>query len=216
MASLILILTYPEQISVLNQIFSVQFSWNYYWEVQNWPLPRDSQTHYCWVKLDVCAIPVLYDYQLQTHSQSTSHPLSKFIDTCNVTRTSLTNNLCALLHVCGLDSASFAPHNFCIGAATTGAAGVADWLIKVFGRWTFNAHQTYIDAPKDAILQVPKDLASCLNWYYDTTLDTLRTLWCLIVTVFYCCIHSLSINLRFIPIITRAPRPPLHRLPASL
>ena len=29
------------------------------------------------------------------------------------------------------------------------------------------------------------------------------------ITYTYCCIHSLSINLRLIPIITRAPRPPL-------
>ena len=99
-----------------------------------------------------------------THSQSTSHPLVKLTDRHNVTCTPLTNNLRPLLHVCGLDSANFTPHNFCIGAAATGAARLPDWLIKVFGRWKFDAHQTYINTPKEAILQVPKNLASCLTW----------------------------------------------------
>ena len=98
-----------------------------------------------------------------THSQITSHPLVKLTDRRNVTCTPLTNNLRPLLHVCGLDSANFTPHNFCIGAAATGAAGLPDWLIKVFGRWKFDAHQTYINTPKEAILQVPKNLASCLT-----------------------------------------------------
>lgn len=112
----------------------------------------------------VCTVTALQDYLLQTHGQSTSHPLFKFTDGRNLTRTSLTN-VRALLHVCGLDSANFASHSFRIGAATTaGAVGLPDWLIKVLGRRKSNAYQTYIKTPKEAILQVPKNLASCLNW----------------------------------------------------
>lgn len=113
---------------------------------------------------NVCAVTALQDYLLQTHGQSTSQPLFKFADGRNLTRASLTNNLRALLHVCGLDSATFASHSFRIGAATTaGAVGLPDWLIKVLGRWKSNAYQTYIQTPKEAILQVPRNLASCLN-----------------------------------------------------
>ena len=52
---------------------------------------------------NVCAITALQDYLLQTHGQSTSQPLFKFTDGRNLTHSSLTNNLRALLHVCGLD-----------------------------------------------------------------------------------------------------------------
>ena len=113
---------------------------------------------------NVCAVTALQDYLLQTHGQGTSHPLFTFTDGRNLTRASLTNNVRALLHVCGLDSANFASHSFRIGAATTaGAVGLPDWLIKVLGRWKSNAYQTYIKTPKEAILQVPKNLVSCLN-----------------------------------------------------
>ena len=113
---------------------------------------------------NVCAVTALQDYLLQTHGQSTSQPLFKFTDGRNLTRASLTNNLRALLYVCGQDSANFTSHSFRIGAATTaGAVGLLDWLIKVLGRWKSNAYQTYIKTPKEAILQVPRNLASCLN-----------------------------------------------------
>lgn len=99
-------------------------------------------TLYSWVNSIVCAVPVLQDYLLQTHGQSTFCPPFKFTDGHNVTCASLTNNLRALLHVCGLDSANFAPHSFCFSAATTaGAVGLPDWLIKVLGRWNSNAYQ---------------------------------------------------------------------------
>ena len=70
---------------------------------------------------NVCAVSALQDYLLQTYGQGTSNPLFKFTDGRSLTRTSLTNNVRALLHVCGLDSANFASHSFRIGAATTAA-----------------------------------------------------------------------------------------------
>lgn len=113
---------------------------------------------------NVCAVTALQDYLLQTHGQTTPQPLFTFHDGRSLTRASLTNNLRALLLVCGLDSANFASHSFRIGAATTaGAVGLPDWLIKVLGRWKSNAYQTYIKTPKEAILQVPRNLASRLN-----------------------------------------------------
>lgn len=112
----------------------------------------------------VCAVAALQDYLLQTYGRSTSQPLFQFTDGRNLTRASLTNNLRALLRVCGLDSAHFASHRFRIGAATTArAAGFPDWLIKVLERWKSDAYQTYIKTPKETILQVPKNLASCLS-----------------------------------------------------
>ena len=112
----------------------------------------------------VCAVTALQDYMLQTSSRQPSLPLFQFMDGRNLTRISLTNNLRALLQVCGLDSANFASHSFRIGAATTaGAAGLPDWLIKVLGRWRSDAYQSYIKTPKDTLLQVPTTLASCLT-----------------------------------------------------
>ena len=113
---------------------------------------------------NVCAVTALQDYLLQTHGNSTSQPLFRFTDGRYLTRASLTNNLRALLHVCGLDSTNFASHSFRIGAATTaGAVGIPDWLIKVLGRWKSNAYQTYIKTLLEAIFQVPKTLASALT-----------------------------------------------------
>ena len=112
----------------------------------------------------VCAVTALRDYFLQTSTRPSNQPLFQFQDGRNLTRTSLTNNLRSLLTVCGLESARFALHSFRIGAATTaGAEGFPDWLIKVLGRWKSDAYQSYIRTPRDTILQVPQNLAACLN-----------------------------------------------------
>ncbi|XP_073246070.1 uncharacterized protein [Porites lutea] len=112
----------------------------------------------------VCAVTALRDYLLQTNPSGATQPLFQFSDGRHLTRSSLTNNLRALLKVCGLDSTCYASHSFRIGAATTaGAAGLPDWLIKVLGRWKSDAYQSYIRTPKETILQVPQNLASCLS-----------------------------------------------------
>ena len=62
----------------------------------------------------------------------------------------------------GYNTTHYASHSFRIGAATTaGTAGLPDWLIKVLGRWRSDAYQSYILTPKETILQVPQNLASC-------------------------------------------------------
>ena len=115
---------------------------------------------------NVCAVTALQDYFLQTPTHEACQPLFKFTDGRNLTRISLTNNLCALLHLCGMDSTHYASHSFRIGAATTaGAVGLPDWLIKVLGRWKSDAYQPYIRTPRQTILQVPQNLASCLSRY---------------------------------------------------
>ena len=92
----------------------------------------------------VCAVTALRDYLLQTNPSGATQPLFQFSDGRHLTRSSLTNNLRALLKVCGLDSTCYASHSFRIGAATTaGAAGLPDWLIKVLGRWKSDAYQSY-------------------------------------------------------------------------
>ena len=84
---------------------------------------------------NVCTVTSLRDYLLQTHDRETCQPLFQFSDGHNLTRAALTNNLRALLLVCGLDTTQYASHSFRIGAATTaGAVGLPDWLIKVLGR----------------------------------------------------------------------------------
>ena len=110
----------------------------------------------------VCAVTALRDYMLQTSTQGPAQPLFQFCDGRYLTRSCLTSNLRALLHVCGVNSTHYASHSFRIGAATTaGAAGLPDWLIKVLGRWRSDAYQSYILTPKETILRVPQNLASC-------------------------------------------------------
>ena len=93
---------------------------------------------------------------VQTSTQGPAQPLFQFADGCYLTRSSLTSNLQDLLHVCGVNSTHFASHSFHIGSATTaGAAGLADWLFKVLGRWRCDAYHSYILTPKEMILQVP-------------------------------------------------------------
>lgn len=112
----------------------------------------------------ICAVSALREYFLQTRNHGRQQPIFQFKDNRNLTRSSLTGNLRALLSVCGIDSSNYSSHSFRIGAATTaGAAGLPDWLIKVLGRWKSNAYQAYIQTPKQTILNVPQILSTCFS-----------------------------------------------------
>ena len=89
----------------------------------------------------VCAVSALQDYFLQTPTCGACQPFFQFTDGRNLTRTSYTNNLRALLHICSLDGSHYASHSFRIGAASTaGAGGLPDWLIKVLGSLKSDAY----------------------------------------------------------------------------
>ena len=94
----------------------------------------------------------LRDYMLQTSTQRPAQLLFKFADGRYLTRSSITCNLQALLHVRGVNSTHYASHSFRSGAATTAGAT---------GRWKSDAYQSYILMPKETILQVLQNLACC-------------------------------------------------------
>ena len=57
-------------------------------------------------------------------------------------------------------SQSIKGHSFCIGAASTrAAAGLPDWLIKVFGRWSSDCYQLCIRTPQQVLLSTAPQLA---------------------------------------------------------
>ena len=61
----------------------------------------------------------------------------------------------------GLNGADFSGHSYRAGSATAAAlAGLADWEIKVLGRWSSQAYQQYIRTPPECLIKFASRIAS--------------------------------------------------------
>ena len=82
------------------------------------------------------------------------------VDSLPLTRQQLTSALRHLLQHTEYNQQHYASHSFRIGAATTAAAaGLPAWLIKLLGRWSSEAYQSYIHPSPMMLQSVPSLLA---------------------------------------------------------
>ena len=108
----------------------------------------------------ICAVRLVETY-LQATTAATDAPLFTCRNGQVLTRASFTSTIQRALQEDGCPDASvYKGHSFRSGAATTAAAaGVPDWLIKVMGRWSSDAYQTYVKTPQMTLLNVSCSLA---------------------------------------------------------
>ena len=85
-----------------------------------------------------------------------------------LTRQHLTSALRHLLQNTEFNQQQYASHSFRIGAATTAAAGLPEWLIKMLGRWKSNAFQSYIHPSTMMLQSVPSLIARTDTSHHST------------------------------------------------
>ena len=99
----------------------------------------------------------------QRKSQITSSLDPLFIDDKNLpaSRHWFQKNLKSILNSSGIPTKHFSSHSFRIGAATTAAQrGLSDHQIKMLGRWSSHAFETYVRSDLHNIRQAQQTLAS--------------------------------------------------------
>lgn len=105
-----------------------------------------SQNHVC----AVCAMK--YYFQLRADCDP-SQPLYIFTSGQILTRELLAKNLKSFLAKVGIDPTHYSGHSFRAGGATDAALScLADWELKLAGRWSSEAYQRYIRAPPSVLL----------------------------------------------------------------
>ena len=98
----------------------------------------------------VCGHCALLDFLAWKQLHSSTLPTDPFfiLDGKALCKDVFVNNTRIYLALLGFCSKDFSGHSFRAGSATTAAAaGLADWEIKLLGRWTSEAYQSYIRAP---------------------------------------------------------------------
>ena len=107
---------------------------------------------------DVCAYCAIKTYHNVTHSKVNSQysydrPLFMFANGVCLSRQLLIRYTRVYLILAGIDPQLYTGHSYRIGGATSAAAaGMADWEIKVLGRWTSDTYQRYIRTPTSLLV----------------------------------------------------------------
>ena len=105
----------------------------------------------------VCAYCAMKDYYNITCNKVTSYtygrPLFIFDNGLCLSRHLLIRYTKLYLILTGIDAKLYSGHSFRIGGATSAAAaGMADWEIKVLGRWTSDTYHRYIRTPTSLLV----------------------------------------------------------------
>lgn len=104
-------------------------------------------------KTSVCAVCAMIGFLDVRKAVSITEPLFLFRDGSALTRTSLVDNMKHFLHICGMSAECYSGHSFRSGGATDAAlSGMADWEVKLAGRWSSDAYQRYVRAPRSTLL----------------------------------------------------------------
>ena len=110
----------------------------------------------------LCPSETLSKY-LQSHIQRRPPPHSLLFRWSSgepISRQTFSNCIKHLATLAGIDASRYATHSFRIGAAiTAAAAGLPDSTIKVMGRWSSEAYQSYIRTLPQVLDSVPKAMA---------------------------------------------------------
>ena len=107
----------------------------------------------------VCSVMAMRDHLLQRKPAATG-PLFTFANGKWLSCASLTKELRSTLQHCGLPAEHYFTNSFRNGAATTSAAGVPSWLIKVLGSWSSDCYERYVRTPQETLLAVSKKLVT--------------------------------------------------------
>ncbi len=76
-----------------------------------------------------------------------------------LTKPKLVAQIRDILQRAEIQASAYSGHSFRIGAATTAAArGIPETLIKMLGRWSSDAYQTYIQIPPDQLAPITRAL----------------------------------------------------------
>jgi hypothetical protein len=95
----------------------------------------------------LCAVVAYLDWKRSVGQMAPDAPFFS-MDGAALSKSMFVQNTRMYLALLGLDSGRFSGHSFRSGGATSAAqAGLADWEIKLLGRWTSDAYQRYIRAP---------------------------------------------------------------------
>ena len=113
---------------------------------------------------DVCAYCSMYEFiQSKSHNNDKA-PLFQFTNGVILSKTCLVQTIKLFAVRSGIDPSKYSGHSFRIGGATTMASvGMADWEIKLAGRWTSDAYQRYIRAPVPLLIHFARRMAQDSN-----------------------------------------------------
>ena len=105
----------------------------------------------------LCPVAALLAY-LVIRGKS-SGPLFCIANVAYLTRDLFVIEVCKALITEGVDQLKYSAHSFCIGAATTAAAGIADSIIRMLGCWDSAAYQLYVQLSREKLASISTTLA---------------------------------------------------------
>ena len=109
----------------------------------------------------VCAYCAMSHYLQLRGSSNNLDPLFIFSNQCILTRSLFIRQTRFALSLINLPAEEYSGHSFRSGGATTAAAaGLADWEIKVLGRWSSEAYQRYIRTPLSVLVGMARRMAA--------------------------------------------------------
>jgi hypothetical protein len=101
----------------------------------------------------VCAVCAMRLYLQVRVKNKPSLPLFVFSSGQALTKQLFSKHLRLLLQQAGVDPTNYSGHSLRSGGATDAAlSGLADWEIKLAGRWSSEAYQRYIRAPPSTLI----------------------------------------------------------------
>jgi hypothetical protein len=112
---------------------------------------------------NICAYCAMNVYYQKTATLGKNHnrPLFIFQNGVSLSRALFVSNVKMYLALAGIDPRGYSGHSFRIGGATTAAAaGLADWEIKILGRWSSDTYQRYIRTPTSSLIGFAKRMTT--------------------------------------------------------
>lgn len=100
--------------------------------------------------LPICAHCAVHRYIIErkTRGFGAQEPLFVFSNGTGLTRSLFVRHTRLWLSLVGVNDKLYSSHSYRVGGATTAAAaGLADWEIKLMGRWSSDAYLSYIKTP---------------------------------------------------------------------